>query len=144
MPSLATVSGMYGASAAATSAAPASVPVSGGASLPASSTGSSMSQNSPSALGLSAADITNLIPASISNATILGQPLPWLGGLVVILLAIHALSHRTRNASEFATIKIGFENIMLVTLMAIVGITLLKAILSKYTVGGLSTIVLAA
>lgn len=138
---LASVAGYYGPDAASTQTQPG-VP-GGGAGMgagPTSTTTAAMGAPKGSPKSVSP---TALIPAGLANSTFLGQPLPWIAAVVGVLFAIHALSHRTRNAAEFGTVKVGAENILLVTLMAVLGITTLKMILTKYQVGGLTTLVQA-
>jgi hypothetical protein len=60
--------------------------------------------------------------------------------LAVILGVIWWLAHRTGKESEFANIRASAFNILIITLMAIVGIIVLKVITSHVTVPGLSQV----
>lgn len=73
--------------------------------------------------------------------TPLGHPIPWWLGLIVLLVALKFFAERTSQEAEFKGIKIGFYNIMVITLSAIIGLTLTKWVFGVYSVPGLTTIV---
>jgi hypothetical protein len=65
-------------------------------------------------------------------------------GLVVLLALAWYFAHKTGNASEFSNIKASALNIFLITFNAIIGIFVLKLIVSKFPIPGVSQVILAA
>jgi hypothetical protein len=63
--------------------------------------------------------------------------------LAALLAVIWWLAHRTGKENEFANIRASAFNILIITLMAIVGIVVLKVIFSHLNVPGLSTVLKA-
>jgi hypothetical protein len=46
--------------------------------------------------------------------------------IIVLLIIIKLLAEKAGKASEFSTVRVGFENLFLVTLMAAIGFYALK------------------
>lgn len=85
------------------------------------------------------------------STTVVANPLPtskstvwyWLGFLG-LLLALVVVARKAGSDEDFRNIKPTFYNFIAVTLTAIVGITGLKVLASKFPVPGASDVILAA
>lgn len=73
-----------------------------------------------------------------------GSPVAWWFAMGGILIAIKVLAEKSGEEAEFKTIRIGATNIMIITLSAVVGLTLLKWVFGIYKVPGISQIIEAA
>ncbi len=66
------------------------------------------------------------VPASTTVAPgPIQSPAIW-GMIIVLLIIIKLLAEKAGKASEFSTVRVGFENLFLVTLMAAIGFYALK------------------
>lgn len=65
-------------------------------------------------------------------------------GLVALLALAWYFAHKTGNASEFSNIKASALNIFLITFNAVIGIFVLKLIVSKFPIPGVTPVILAA
>lgn len=73
-----------------------------------------------------------------------GNPvIAWVAVLVFLLVLKFAAEHGAEN-NEFASIKVGFWSIMVITIVSILGINAAKWIFSTWHVPGASALVLAA
>lgn len=74
-----------------------------------------------------------------------GNPLSWWVGLAVLLIAfMYATERLNSEGTTYANIKLTASNIFVITLAAIVGMTLLKLAATKFKIPGLTTVILAA
>lgn len=78
------------------------------------------------------------------DGTTAGHPVSWWIALVAILIAIKYFAEWGQEGAQFANIRIGFFNVMVITLAAIVGLVFLKWVFGMYRVPGVSAIILAA
>jgi hypothetical protein len=74
---------------------------------------------------------------------LIASPLTWVVVLAVFAVGIMFTAHKTGRSEEFASIRASAYNIFFVTLTAMVGILILKGILGRVKVPGLSTAVMA-
>jgi hypothetical protein len=74
-----------------------------------------------------------------------GNPLLAWGLLIVLLFALMFVAKRVGSEqSEFASIKMSFYNVLVISLAAVIGINFFKLIFTKFPVPGVSTIFLNA
>jgi hypothetical protein len=85
-------------------------------------------------------------PSPIDNAAAVGKsahPMPYWIALIVALLVLKYAAEEYGDR-DFSSIKIGFYNVFVITLAAIIGLNLTKLAVTKWPVPGLTTIVQAA
>jgi uncharacterized membrane protein len=75
------------------------------------------------------------------RASIFGQPITWLIGLVLFLVAYKLIEEHRGGREAFEEIKIGGNNIVKVTFMVLLGFFFLRFILTRYEIPGLSPFV---
>ena len=90
-----------------------------------------------------AKDVAGLDVAPQMEGTAMGHPVAWWGAILVILIAVKYMAEAGKDA-QFANLKVGFWNLMVITLSSVVGLIFLKWILGKYRIPGLSDVILAA
>ena len=81
--------------------------------------------------------------ASLSNAGFVGQPLTWWATLIILFLALGIVARKAGNEGEFGNIRASAYNILMITFAAIIGIAGMKALFTRFTVPGISTLVQA-
>lgn len=72
-----------------------------------------------------------------------GNPLMWLLALAALLWLLMWGARKLGTDSDFSNIKMTFYNVLTVSLMAIIGIPIFKAVFTKFKVPGLSAVVLS-
>lgn len=82
------------------------------------------------------------IPGLPSGAAVLGVPVTYLVGLIVLLFGFKLFAEHSDDINP-EDIRIGGYNLLAVTVTAITGITLFKVIFAKFRVPGLSDLILA-
>jgi hypothetical protein len=76
---------------------------------------------------------------------IVGHPVAWWVALIILLVALMWGSQRFGSEGEnFKNIKLSIYNIVVISLAAVIGFAGLKMIFSRFTVPGLSDVILAA
>ena len=76
---------------------------------------------------------------------VIGHPVAWWVALIVLLVALMYGSQRFGSEGEnFKNIKLSIYNIVVISLAAVIGFAGLKMIFSRFTVPGLSDVILAA
>lgn len=78
------------------------------------------------------------------KGSVLGAPLTWLFGLIGLLVLYKLVEEHRGGREGFSEIKIGLNNLVKVTLFAVVGIVIGKFLFTKYDVPGLSPLFKAA
>ena len=74
-----------------------------------------------------------------------GSPLLALGVIAVLLFALMFIAKRFGSeASEFASVKLSFYNIIVISLAAVIGINFFKLVFTKVKIPGVSAVFLAA
>jgi hypothetical protein len=74
-----------------------------------------------------------------------GNPLMAWGILIILLFALMFIAKRVGSEqSEFASIKMSFYNVIVISLAAVIGINFFKLVFTKFPVPGISTIFLNA
>jgi hypothetical protein len=90
-------------------------------------------------------DTANVQSAQVAlPSSILGQPMAWWVGLALLLLLFKFISEHERLPFNPAHVHIGGYNFAAITVNAIVGIVLLKAIFNRWPVYGLTQVINAA
>lgn len=79
--------------------------------------------------------------ATALNVGLLGQPWKWWITLAVVLVVIKFASEHFGGEENFRNIKVGALSTLTVTLQAVVGIALLKALTVKFPTPGLTTLI---
>lgn len=95
------------------------------------------------AIGTGAA-VAQTVVAPQAAGTAAGHPVSWWVALIVIVIAIKFFAEQAEDSGEFKNVRIGFFNIIVITLSAIVGMIFLKWFFGLYQVPGLSGIIEAA
>lgn len=72
------------------------------------------------------------------------SPLLWLGVIVALFVALGWFAKRAGEGAGFANLQLSLYNVFYITLAAIIGGALLKAIFARFYVRGLSDVVLAS
>lgn len=128
----ASISDIYGPSASAlfpsTSAAPITV---GG------STGTAMSASGQAGAG--AVPVTTVLQGL--QGSILGQPLTWLFGLVLFLVAWKLIEEHRGGKETFQKIRVDGTNIVKVGIMAVIFLIVVRYFAARYDVPGLSDLI---
>ncbi len=86
----------------------------------------------------------NILPAGLGNTGLLGNTVAWWFGLILLIIAVKFLAEKNGEASEFGTIRVGLLNVLIITIVSIIGKTCLKMLFSKYRFAGLTDLVLAS
>lgn len=73
-----------------------------------------------------------------------GSPVAAWFGLVALVVIMKLIAEKNGEEAEFKTVRIGATNIAIITISAIVGMTLLKWVFGIYKVPGISQVVEAA
>lgn len=81
--------------------------------------------------------------ASHLDGTPAGHPVSWWVAIIVLLVAIKFFAEKGGEGG-FSNVRIGFFNVVTITLAAVVGLTFLKWVFGLYRVPGISAIILAA
>ncbi len=102
-------------------------------------------------VGSGAADTDPVTPANASAkgevaqaAAVgsMGNPLIWFVTFLVLLFALMFIAKRFGSeASEFASIKLSFYNLVVIAFAAMIGINLFKMVFNRFKVPGLTTFV---
>lgn len=72
------------------------------------------------------------------------SPIIWLGVLVGLFLALGYVAKRAGAGGSFSNLQLSFYNVFYITLAAIFGGAILKAVFSRFYVRGLSDVILAS
>lgn len=119
----------------------------------------SSGDNDPSQVGLTVSGRTNQtvltnsgqdelavgsVVAPQMQGTVAGHVVPWWLALIVLVIAVKFIAEKNDEAGEFKNIRVGFFNIMVITLCAVIGLTLLKWIFGIYKVPGIAPLIEAA
>lgn len=83
------------------------------------------------------------VVGSAFHGSPLAQPVPIWFGLIALLVATRYFASKAGEASEYASIRIGFYNIVVITLSAVVGINLGKWVFGYWKLPGISALWLA-
>lgn len=75
---------------------------------------------------------------------LLGQPLTWWAGLIVLWLALGFVARRAGEEREFTNVRISAYNILSITFAAIIGIVGLKTLFNRFPIPGVTTLVNSA
>jgi hypothetical protein len=78
------------------------------------------------------------------HGTVGGHAVTWWICIGIVLVVIKFLAEKGGDAGEFKNVRVGFFNIMVITLSAVVGLTLLKWVFGYYTIPGISAVIEAA
>jgi hypothetical protein len=113
-------------------------PRDGGSSLGVAASGNSLVTTAAGSGANSTADV----PATATGG-VLGQPLTWWGGLIVLFIVLGMVAKRAGNESEFGNLKVSAYNIVMITIAAIIGIAGFKVLFTRFQVPGISALVLA-
>jgi len=73
-----------------------------------------------------------------------GHPVMWWVGLAVMVGLIWWLAHKVGKGGDFANLRASTFNVVMITMIAVLGLTIGKAIFSKVRIPGLSDVFLAA
>ncbi len=73
-----------------------------------------------------------------------GNPLVWWGILVALFIGLMFLGKAVGGVEPFSNIKMSFYNVVIITLCAIVGMSLAKALAVRFGFGGFGQIILSA
>jgi hypothetical protein len=98
--------------------------------------------------GAAANGETSSAPVPITNVlqgwqgSIMAQPIVWLFGLVLFLVAWKLIEEKRGGAETFAKIRVDGTNLVKVTGLALLGFIILRFTFTKVSVPGLSTTVL--
>ena len=74
----------------------------------------------------------------------LGSPVVWLVILALLIVGFRFLAKRGGEGAQFANLKVTIWNVLLITLVAVVGLAFLKVVLAKIRIPGLTELVHAA
>src|SRR5674476_264541 len=99
------------------------------------------SASSPDTMGSAAAVApgTPAVSAQITDTSPGGKPLAWWVAIVIIVALIHIVARKTGDAGEFSNLRASTYNVTLITLISILGITVMKIFATKFgKVRGLS------
>ena len=115
---------------------------------PGSSLGSAGSSSTPPVQGSVNPGSGKNPPSQVATAAMVGASgnplLAWVM-LIVLLFALMFIAKRVGSeASEFASIKMSFYNVVVISLAAVIGINFFKMIFTKFPIPGVSTIFLNA
>ena len=81
------------------------------------------------------------IVAPAMHGTLAGEPVAWWLAIIGVIIAIKFFAEKGGDGSQFANIKVGFWNLLTITLTAVIGLTFLKWVFGIYKVPGLSPII---
>lgn len=99
---------------------------------------------SPLALAASSAAAgSGAVAATPTMSGVIGQPLTWWATIVALFIVLGFVAKRAGNAGEFSNVKLSAYNILMITLAAIIGITSLKVIFTKWAVPGITPLIQA-
>lgn len=73
-----------------------------------------------------------------------GNPLVWWGVLALLFVGLWYGSQKLGGIEDFKNIRLTFHNVIIVTLCVIIGLPIVKFILIKFPVPGLSGVVMMA
>jgi hypothetical protein len=99
--------------------------------------------SSPSADTRNTADLS-AVPIPITQVftglqgSVMGQPLTWLFGLVLLLIAFKLIEEHRGGREAFSEIKLGLNNVVKIGLSAVLFIVVTKFLFTRYDVPGLS------
>lgn len=79
--------------------------------------------------------------AATTNPSIAHSAILYLGVLVVILFTLHLMRGHKQTENKSELIPFNVYNLLTITLMAIIGISSAKIILTKYPITGLSSLI---
>lgn len=86
--------------------------------------------------------------AQVSTPATGAKPLAWWFGIAIIVALILFIARKTGDANEFSNLRASTYNVSLITLIAILGITVMKIIAVKIQnvpgMSGLSSVIIAA
>jgi hypothetical protein len=74
---------------------------------------------------------------------VLGKPIAWWAAILVLFVGLGLVAKRAGAASDFGNIKVSAYNILMISLAAIIGITALKVVFTRFTVPGISPLIQA-
>jgi len=109
--------------------------------------GAGMSTGNKTMAGAVSADSKDVAGIDVlpqAEGTPAGHPVNWWIALIVLIVALKFAAENGNDGSSFSNIKVGFWNVMVITLSAIVGLIFTKWVFGMYRIPGLSDIVLAA
>lgn len=78
------------------------------------------------------------------KGSVLGQPLSWLFGLVLLLVAYKLIEEHRGGRESFEEIKIGLNNVVKIGLIAMLFFVIAKFLATRYSIPGASSFVLYA
>lgn len=74
----------------------------------------------------------------------LSSPVTWLVILALLLVGFRFLASKGGEGAQFANLRVTIWNVILITLVAVVGLAFMKVVFSKIRIPGLSTLIQAA
>jgi len=115
--------------------------------------GSAMTPNSMATSGLSLSGTYSEAPtdsgvpmqgAAAPNGSPLGSPVVWLVILALVLVGFRFLAQKGGEGKQYANVHVTIWNVILITLVAMVGFVFAKVVFTKFNIPGLSTLIRAA
>lgn len=103
--------------------------------------GSVSAGTSPDTTGFAGTGATG---GAVKTPAVTGHPVAWWIALLVLFAVAVWISHRIGQASAFSNIRASAYNVMFITVVAVLGLTILKVAAAKVKVPGLSDVILAS
>lgn len=128
----ANISDIYGPSASALFPTTAAAPVYVG--------GSTQTQSSASGIG-GAGQVPITSALQSLQGTVAGQPLTWLFGIVLVLIAWKLIEEHRGGKETFQKIRVDGTNIVKVGIMAVIFLIVIRYFAARYSVPGLSDLI---
>jgi hypothetical protein len=79
-----------------------------------------------------------------TSPTVAGHPFTWWLGSLILVAGMVFFAHKTGDSSDFGNIRASAYNVLLITFVALLGLTLGKVVLTRFPVPGLSQVWIAA
>ena len=128
----ANISDIYGPSASALFPTTAAAPVYVG--------GSTQTQSSASGIG-GAGQVPITSALQSLQGTVAGQPLTWLFGLVLVLIAWKLIEEHRGGKEAFSKVKVDGTNLIKIGLMATIFLIIARYFFARYSVPGISDLI---
>jgi len=112
---------------------------------PASTMGSILGQNDSQTNGSQGAPVNQVTLFSGFDGSVLGYPLPWIFIVAMFAVGVYYTIHKYGgDVKEFATPRIGLGSFFSIGVQALIFIVVLKVVLTKYRIPGLTEMVATA
>jgi len=96
----------------------------------------------PASSGYDGNDGGDLVPATAGlEGTPGGSPVAWWFGMIALIVILKFVAEKNGEEGDFKNIRVGASNIAIITVSAVIGLTLLKWVTGIYKIPGLSQIV---